>query len=62
MLLPVICLTAGTSVAALMPEFERLQPITTHFTAPTAVAVDKYECIFIAEAITNTVYIFKVNT
>ena len=59
MLLVVMFLTGGTSVAALLPQYERLQPVTTKIKAPTAVALDKYECIFVAESTKNAVHIFN---
>jgi PKD repeat protein len=57
-ILILILLLAGTSVAALMPEYERLSPLTTNISAPTAVALDGNECIFVTESSRNVLHIF----
>lgn len=50
---------ANTLQAATMPEYERLQPITTHLKAPTAVALDMYENIYVTESSTNKLLIYN---
>jgi sugar lactone lactonase YvrE len=47
------------SKAAEMPTYERLQPITYNVNAPTAVALDKYECLLVAESIKDRVLIYS---
>jgi len=52
-----IC-SLGISQAAVMPAYERLTPITASLDAPTAVAIDNYGCIFVAESINNRLLIY----
>ncbi len=47
------------SQAAVMPGYERLQPVTTNLNAPTAVALDDYEHIFVTESIYNKLHIYS---
>lgn len=47
----------STSHAAAMPVYERLEPVTANVSAPTNVALDKYECLFVAESVNNRVLI-----
>jgi sugar lactone lactonase YvrE len=47
------------SHAADMPAYERLQPVTGSMNAPTNVALDKYECLFVAESVNNRVLIYS---
>jgi hypothetical protein len=42
-----------------MPEYERLQPVTENLNAPTAVAIDINENIYITESINNKLLIFS---
>lgn len=50
---------ATVSDAAVMPEYKRLSPITNHLNAPTAVAFDKHENIYVTEAVNNTLHIYN---
>ena len=47
------------SYAAEMPGYERLQSVTDSMNAPTNVALDKYECLFVAESVNNRVQIYS---
>ena len=51
------CLTDSTQ-AADMPDYDRLQPVTTSLRAPTAVAVDNYENIYVTESSNNRLLIY----
>jgi sugar lactone lactonase YvrE len=51
--------SSGISHAATLPGYERLQPVTNYVTAPTAVALDHNECLFVAESVNNQVLIFS---
>lgn len=45
--------------AAVMPVYERLQPVSNRINAPTAVALDNYENIYVAESSTNKVLVYS---
>ncbi len=45
--------------AAEMPDYQRLAPITSSITSPTAVAVDSNENIYVSESINNRVLIYS---
>ncbi|MCK5505179.1 MAG: hypothetical protein KAJ10_08455, partial [Thermodesulfovibrionia bacterium] len=41
-----------------MPDYDRLQPVTTSLRAPTAVAVDNFENIYVTESSNNRLLIY----
>jgi hypothetical protein len=51
--------TASFSQAATAPVYDRLQPVTANINSPTAVALDKYESIYIAESVNNRIQIYS---
>ncbi len=54
-----LCIPLHTSLAAVMPVYERLQPVTSNLNAPTAVALDSNERIYVAESINNKLLIYS---
>ncbi|MBI5407982.1 MAG: VCBS repeat-containing protein [Nitrospirae bacterium] len=42
-----------------MPSYERLTPITSYLNAPTAIALDPYECIYVTESVNNRLFIYS---
>lgn len=57
----IICFITSTLNihATVMPGYDRLQPITSNVNAPTAVALDHNECLFVAESINNRVLVYS---
>jgi len=49
----------GIIHAASMPAYERLEAVTANVNAPTNVALDKNECVFVAESVNNRVLIYS---
>ncbi len=47
------------SYAVTMPAYEILQPVTVNLSAPTSVALDKHECLFVAESVNNRVLVYS---
>ena len=58
MFLLVFLLIASTSIAATMPDFVRLLPVTENLTGPTAVALDGSEYIYVTESVNNILHIY----
>jgi len=52
-------LLAHTAFSALLPAYERLEPIQNHLSHPTAVALDLYENMYVTESIENRLQIFS---
>ncbi|MBI5663487.1 MAG: FG-GAP repeat protein [Nitrospirae bacterium] len=42
-----------------MPAYERLEAVSAEVSAPTNVALDKYECLFVAESVNNRVLVYS---
>jgi hypothetical protein len=53
-----LCCFAHALQAATMPEYERLQPITTKLNAPTAVALDASENIYVTESSSDRLVLY----
>jgi sugar lactone lactonase YvrE len=49
----------GILQAAVMPVYQRLQPVSNIINAPTSVALDIYENIYVAESSTNRVLVYN---
>jgi hypothetical protein len=50
---------ARQSHSAVMPAFERLNPIIDNLNAPTAVAIDNYGSIYVAESVNNRIQTYS---
>ena len=48
-----------TAFSAVMPVYERLEPINDHLSYPTAIALDHYENMYVTESIENRLQIFS---
>ena len=48
----------NVSQAEFMPSYERLQPITANLNAPTAVALDAYENLYVTDVVNNRLLIY----
>ncbi|MBI5665239.1 MAG: FG-GAP repeat protein [Nitrospirae bacterium] len=49
----------SSSDGEVMPEYDRLSPITNQLNAPTAVAFDRQENIYVTEAVNNALHIYS---
>jgi sugar lactone lactonase YvrE len=56
-----LLLFPGIAYPATIPEYERLQPITTNITSPSAVATDDYGSLYVTESSENRLLIFDQN-
>ena len=61
LLVVISLLFAGSSSAATMPDFVRLQPVTTELSAPTAVAIDANERIYVTESSKGELHVYSQN-
>jgi len=59
LLLSFIIFSISTSHAAEMPVYERLEAVKGSMSAPTNVALDRYECLLVAESVNNRVLIYS---
>ncbi len=55
----VLLLLVNTSLAANVPDYTRLQPISDNMSAPTAIALDKDGCVLVVESINNRLLIYS---
>ncbi len=58
-ILSFLVFSLSTSHAAVMPVYERVEPVTANVNAPTNVALDKNECLLVAESVNNRVLIYS---
>ncbi len=53
-----VLFTVNTTLAQVMPDYQRLDSITSNINAPTAVSIDQYGNVYVAESINNRVLIY----